>query len=181
MALVAFTRLYLGVHFLADVLGGVLLGGLVLLAAWKLIGNDPGRERFFAAARARLGTALPAVLYHFFLFVLPALLALLSLFSAMFAGFFVGMNAAFTLALRSGLPDDKGSPAVRLARVLLGGLLFWLLSLALGLALALVPAVAGSAWGSFLTAGLGTFLTVWGGIKLLLRLGLYQKEAAPAR
>ena len=109
------------------------------------------------------------------------LLALLSLFSAMFAGFFVGMNAAFTLALRSGLPSDRGSLWVRLARVLLGGLLFLLLGLALRQALALVPAVAGSPWGTFLTAGLGTFLTVWGGIKLLMLLGLYQKEAAPAR
>ena len=42
VALVAFTRLYLGVHFLADVLGGILLGGLVLFAAWRLIGSDSG-------------------------------------------------------------------------------------------------------------------------------------------
>jgi hypothetical protein len=181
VALVALTRLYLGVHFLADVLGGALLGGLVLFAAWKLIGGDMGRERFFAAARSRLSSALPGVLYYFFLFVLPALLVLFSLFNPMFAGFFVGMNAAFTLALRSGLPDDKGSPATRLARVLLGGLLFWLLSLALGLAFARVPAMAGSPWASFLSTGLGTFLAIQGGIKLLLLLGLYKKEAAPAR
>ena len=173
--------MYLGVHFLADILGGLVLGGLVLFVAWELIGGDTGRERFFAAARARLGAALPAILYYFFLFVLPALLALLSLFSAMFAGFFVGLNAAFTLALRSGLPADKGSPAIRLARVLLGCLLIWLSSLALSLALTLVPAAAGSAWGSFLTAGLGAFFSVWGGLQLMLRLGLYQKEAAPAQ
>jgi membrane-associated phospholipid phosphatase len=181
VALVAFTRLYLGVHFLADILGGVLLGGLVLFVAWKLIGRAGGRERFFTAARSRLGTSLPGALYVFFLFVLPVLLALFSLFSAMFAGFFVGLNSAFTLALRAGLPDDRGSLAARLARVLLAGLLFWLLSRALGLALTLLPAVAGSAWGTFLTAGIATFLTVWGGIKLLLRLGLYRQEAAPAR
>jgi membrane-associated phospholipid phosphatase len=181
VALVAFTRLYLGVHFLADVLGGIFLGGLVLFAAWELIGGDAGRERFFAAARAELSANLPGVLYYFFLFVLPTLLALFSLFSAMFAGFFVGLNAAFTLALRSGLPADQGSPATRLARVLLGGLLFWLCGLALGLALTLVPAAAGSAWGRFLAAGLGTFITVWGGLQLMLRLGLYRKEAAPAK
>ncbi len=182
VALIALTRLYLGVHFLADVLGGALLGGLVLLAAWELIGSDTGRERFFAAGRARLGTAMPAVLYYFFLFVLPVLLVLFSLFNAMFAGFFVGLNAAFTLSLRSGLPGDKGSLQVRLARVLLGGLLFWMLHLALSLAMTSVPAVAGSAWGSFLAAGLATFLAVWGGLQLFLRLGLYQKEmAAPAR
>ncbi len=181
VALIAFTRLYLGVHFLADVLGGVLLGGLVLFAAWKLIGNDGGQERFFAAGRTRLGTTLPGVLYYFFLFVLPVLLVLFSIFNAMFAGFFVGLNAAFTLALRSGLPSDRGSLWVRLARVAISGLLFMVLGLALAQALAGIPAAAGSAWGRFLTTGLGTFLTIWGGMKLSLRLGLYQKdETAPA-
>ena len=180
VALIAFTRLYLGVHFLADVLGGALLGGLVLFAAWKLIGNKSGRERFFAATRPRLNNSLPAILYYFFLFVVPVVLALFSLFSAIFAGFFIGLNAAFTLAARSGLPSDRGTFWVRLARVLIGGLLFLLLGLALQQALTLVPAVAGSPWGSFLSAGLGTFLTVWGGMKLLLLLGLYQPQEIPA-
>lgn len=180
VALIALTRLYLGVHFLADVLGGALLGGLVLFAAWKLIGSDKGRERFFAAARSRLSPALSGILYYFFLFVLPLLLVLFSLFNAMFAGFFIGLNAAFTLVLRSGLPDDKGSLVTRLARVVLGLLLFWLFGLALHLAITLLPEVAGSPWGSFLAAGLGTFLTIWGGLKLFLRLGLYRKERAAA-
>jgi membrane-associated phospholipid phosphatase len=179
VALAAFSRMYLGVHFLADILGGLFLGGLVLVAAWELVGGDAGRERFFAAARSRLGAALPGVLYYFFLFILPTLLALLSLFNAMFAGFFVGLNAAFTLALRSGLPSDRGTPWTRLARVLLGGLLFLLLGLALKQAIALVPAAAGSPWENFLSAGLGTFFTIWGGLKLMARLGLYRKEAAP--
>jgi membrane-associated phospholipid phosphatase len=181
VALIVFTRLYLGVHFLADVLGGILLGLLVLFAAWKLIIEDTGRERFFAAARSSLNTALPGVLYYFFLFVLPVLLVLYSLFNAMFAGFFVGLNAAFTLALRAGLPEEKASLPTRLTRVLLAGLLFLMLGLVLKAALALVPAVAGSAWGVFLAAGLGTFFTVWGGMKLLLLLGLYRKEVEPAR
>ena len=182
VALLAFSRMYLGVHFLADVLGGALLGGLVLFFAWRLIGSNENRERFFAAARARAFSSLPWILYFFFLFVLPLLLVFFSLLNAMFAGFYIGLNAAFTLSLRSGLPDDKGSLQVRLARVLLGGLLFGLFSLALRQAMTLIPAAAGSAWETFLAAGLGTFLSVWGGLKLLLRLGLYQKkEAPPAR
>ncbi|TFG75784.1 MAG: phosphatase PAP2 family protein, partial [Chrysiogenales bacterium] len=131
--LIAFTRMYLGVHFLADVIGGTLLGGLLLFFAWRLIGSDPGRERFFAAAINRVSSSPPGILYFFLLFVLPLLLALFSLLSAKFAGFYIGLNAAFTLALRSGLPQDAGSLPMRLLRVLLGGLLFWLLSLALRL------------------------------------------------
>jgi membrane-associated phospholipid phosphatase len=182
VALLALSRLYLGLHFLADILGGLLLGGLVLFLAWLFIGSENNRDRFFASARSRLYLSLPAIMYFLFLFIVPLLLALFSLLSATFAGFYIGMNAAFTLALRAGLPEDKGSIPIRLARVLLGGLLFWLFSLALGLAITLVPALAVSAWGRFLSAGLGTFLTVWGGLKLLVRLGFYQKEkAAPVQ
>jgi membrane-associated phospholipid phosphatase len=172
VALVAFTRLYLGVHFLADVLGGIVLGGLLLLLAWRFIGSNESRECFFAAGRTKLTNALPGILYFLFLFILPLLLVLFRLLSATFAGFYIGLNAAFTLALREGLPEDKGPIPTRLARVLLGGLLFWLF----GLAITLVPAVAVSARGSFLSAGLGTFLTIWGGLKLFVLLGLYQKE-----
>jgi len=176
ISLVAFTRLYLGVHFLGDVLGGALLGGLMLFLAWRFIGSDNNRSRFFAAAQSRLTLTLPVILYFLCLFILPLLLVLFSLLSATFAGFYIGLNAAFTLALRAGLPEDKGSISIRLARVLLGGLLFWLFGLTLDLAITLVPALAVSAWGRFLSAGLSTFLTVWGGLKLFERLGLYRNK-----
>jgi len=176
VALIAFTRLYLGVHFLADIIGGAVLGGLVLFGAWRLWLNDRRREDLFASIRGRRLTSLPGIVSVCFLFVLPLLLVLFSLASAMYAGFFIGLNAAFILASRSGLPDEGGPWWARLLRVLLGGILFWLLSLALARLLALFPAFADSGGGSFLAAGLGTFLTVWGGVKLFARLGLYRKS-----
>jgi hypothetical protein len=95
-----------------------------------------------------------------------------------FTGLYVGLNAAFTLVSHSGLPSDSGSLWKRLARVLLGGLLFWLLGLALHQLVILAPAIAGSPWGRLLNAGLGVFLSVWIGMKLFLLLGLYRKEEA---
>jgi membrane-associated phospholipid phosphatase len=181
VALIAFTRLYLGVHFLADVIGGAVLGSLVLFVVWKFIGSDTKRERFFAAARASLVSSLPGILYGFFLFILPLLLALFSLLTAKFAGFLIGLNTAFTLRLRSGLPADDGSLLARLARVLLGGLFFGLLGLVLDRALFLVPAIGGTPWGKFLAAGLGAFLTLWGGLWLFLRLGLYHRKEQAAQ
>lgn len=174
VALLAFSRLYLGVHFLADIGGGLLLGVLALLVAGKLFSRDG--ERFFAAARARFFASLPAALYLLFLFVIPMALALLGLFSAAFAGIYVGMNVAFTLAQRAGLPAEQGSKPVRLARIALGGFLFWLFSLGLQQALTLIPAIAGSGWVRFLSGGLGAFLTIWGNLKVCLKLGLYRQE-----
>lgn len=178
IALIAFSRLYLGVHFLADVVGGAVLGGLVLLAAWRLWRRDVRRAEIFAALAGTLSPRLRRAAYLAFLFGLPLLLAAFSLVSMTFTGLYVGMNAAYLLLSRRGLPDDAGSPAARLARVLLGGVIFSLLAKGLRQIVVLVPALAGAPWGRFLAAALATFLCFWLGMELYLRLGLYRKPAA---
>ncbi len=178
IALIAFTRLYLGVHFLADILGGALLGGLVLLAAWLLWRSDGRRAEIFAALGGTLAPLSRRAAYLAFLFGLPLLLAAFSLVSMTFTGLYVGMNAAYLLLSRRGLPDDAGSPMARLARVLLGGVIFSLLAAGLRRIVVLIPALAGAPWGRFLAAALSTFLCFWLGMELYLRLGLYRRPAA---
>lgn len=178
IALIAFSRLYLGVHFLADILGGALLGGLVLLAAWLLWRRDGRRAELFAALAGTIASKARRAAYLALLFGLPLLLAAFSLVSMTFTGLYVGMNAAYLLLARRGLPDDAGSLPVRLARVLLGGAIFSLLAAGLRRIVVLIPALAGAPWGRFLAAALATFLCFWLGMELYLRLGLYRKPAA---
>ncbi len=172
--LIAFSRLYLGVHFLADILGGAFLGGVMLLLAWLLWRDDGRREELFAAMRGPLNGSPARVLYLFFLYGLPLLLALFSLASASFAGFCLGLNAAFALAQRHGLPEEAAPALKRVARVLFGILLFWGLALALRQLASLLPSWAASQWGRFLASALATFLCLWIGMKLFLLLGLYR-------
>lgn len=178
IALIAFSRLYLGVHFLADILGGAALGGLVLLAAWLLWRSDGRRAELFAALGGTIASSARRAAYLAFLFGLPLLLAAFSLVSMTFTGLYVGANAAFVLLSRRGLPDDAGSLPARLLRVLLGGAIFSLLAAGLRRIVVLVPALAGAPWGRFLAAALATFLCFWLGMELYLRLGLYRKPAA---
>jgi membrane-associated phospholipid phosphatase len=175
ISLTAFTRLYLGVHFLADVLAGALLGGIMLFFAYTFIGRADGRQRFFAAAKISAGAVLPAILYAACMFVLPLLLMVFSAVSPAFAGFFIGLNTAFTLILRQGAPADNGSLLVRAARMLIGGSIFLLLNWALGQGLAWLG-VSSGAWPVFISTGLGCFLTFWLTVRLGLLLGLYRKE-----
>jgi hypothetical protein len=181
IVLIAFSRLYLGVHFLADVLGGAVLGGGMLLGAWGLWRDDSRRERLFAALRGAAARSLPGALHLALLFGLPLLLAALGLVSMTFTGAYLGLNAAFALALRHGLPGDRAPLWARLARVLLGGALFWLTGLVLQQAIVLVPAVAPSSpWGQLVHAGLRAFLSIATGIWLFSRLRLFRPEAPRA-
>ncbi len=179
ISLVAFSRLYLGVHFLADILGGALLGGLMLFAATRLVGRAKGRRRFFTAAGLSGSSLLPLIFYILAMFVLPLLLVIFSMIPAHFAGFFVGLNAAFALLLRQGLPEDSGSLPVRAARVLIGTAMFLLLNWAFQQGLARLDILSGS-WPRFFSTGLGCFLTLWLSVRLCLRLGLYRKKVSAA-
>jgi membrane-associated phospholipid phosphatase len=173
ICLVALSRMYLGVHFLGDILGGAVLGGLMLLLAWRLIGDAGGQERFFAVAR--LGAALPQLAYAAAMFILPVALFIFSAVAATLAGFFIGLNAAFTMILRQGPLDERAALPVRAVRVLLGGLIFLLLGWLLnqGMVWLRIPA---SSWPRFISSGLNCFLAFQIAIPLFLRLGLYKKE-----
>jgi len=171
--LTALSRLYLGVHFLADILGGALLGGLMLFFANRIFGGDEGQQRFFAAARLGIGPLLPLLFYILAMFILPLLLLSLSMIPAAFAGFFIGLNAAFTLILRQGQPEDGGSIPVRAARVLIGGFIFGLLDWLLRYGQVRLD-ISSSSWSVFFSTGLGCFLTFWLAVRLCLRLGLYR-------
>jgi membrane-associated phospholipid phosphatase len=173
--LTAFTRVYLGVHFLADILGGALLGGVMLALAERTFGGAEGQRRFFLAARLAAAPWRTLVFYALFMFVLPLLLLALGLVPAAFAGFFIGLNAAFALILRQGEPADAGSIPARTARVLIGGFIFGLLDWLLRLGQARLDIGSGS-WSVFFGTGIGCFLTFWLTVRLCLRLGLYRKE-----
>lgn len=58
VAVVALTRLVLGVHFLVDVLGGMLVGGVYLILFWAIADDEP----WYAMAIAGV-LAVAAVLY----------------------------------------------------------------------------------------------------------------------
>jgi len=174
VTLVALSRMYLGVHFLGDALGGALLGGLMLLLAWRLVGNPGSQERFFAAARLGAGAALPRLVYVAVMFILPMLLFIFSVIPAAFAGYFIGLNTAFTLILRQGPPNESASLPVRALRMLLGGLIFLFLNWVLGLGIGWFH-LSHAPWPVFISTGLGCFLTFRISLPLFVRLGLYKK------
>lgn len=171
--LMTLSRMYLGRHFLADVLGGLAVGvlatGLALALFWRL--DDSAFARRGAPAAAWLPLALLSL-------ALLALTPFEPLLQPLYVGGLAGLAASYGLLLRTGLPRDDAPRRRRAARAGLGGVV---LLAALGGCLGLRE--AGVPGGRLAALGVGLVvptLTLVGTVALCRRLGLYDESGVPS-
>jgi membrane-associated phospholipid phosphatase len=172
--LVAVSRLYLGRHFLGDVIGGFVLGVVILFAGDRLLIRPLKSSRLFdeaAHGKWREGALLAYLLVVPFL-----LLAVNGRVNPEDAGRLLGLNVALLLVLRKGMPSDSGSFATRAARVILGILLFAVARITTGVLIDLVFARQGSL-PTFLRAVASSFMLIWGTVEIGSAVGLYKRES----
>lgn len=174
IALMPLSRMYLGRHFLADVLAGLLLGSVFLAAVHTLFLGPGTGGRLLELSRLRLSLTARALIPPALLLLAPLLLLLVRPWvHPEGAGHLFGLNAAFLLLASGGLPDDRASWIRRAGRV----------GLTLGLYAGAVWAVGrGVELGSldpespairFASAALPGFVSIWGGATASLATGLY--------
>ena len=151
IALMALSRMYLGRHFPADVVGGLVVGSAGLaLARLVLPPTAAGLSTLSVAARTALGMSLLAV-------VALAQLSGAGL-GAHDAGRFCGLVAGALLLMHTRALDDSVPPATRIARVavalvLLGVTLWsstWTITTGAGLAIMSTMAVSAALHASVL-------------------------------
>lgn len=174
--LVAFSRMYLGRHFLGDVLGGVIVG-LIILIVFTFVLKSSLKDDFFKKENFYLVFRRQNLILYFVMFVVPPVLTALSLISADAAGFFLGTNAAYVLIIRKGLPDDTGSVEQRALRILIALVLFAISSLVLAVGF---DSIETTAYFSFkVMEFLKTFIpasTIWVSVVVCTKLNLYRRE-----
>jgi membrane-associated phospholipid phosphatase len=174
--LVAFSRMYLGRHFLGDVLGGATVG-LIILTVFTLFLKSPLKDDFFKKENFDFAFRRQNLILYFFMFVVPPVLTALSLISADVAGFFLGTNAAYIMVIRKGLPDDTGSVKQRALRILVALPLFAISSLILAVGF---DAIETTAYFSFkFIEFLKTFVpasTIWVSVVVCTKLNLYRRD-----
>lgn len=176
--LMAFSRMYLGRHFLGDVLGGFVLG-LVLLAAFTYFLKSPFKEEFFNKQNFQPAFRQKNLFFYSAMFVVPVVLISLSLISGEVAGFFLGTNAAYLLIIRKGLPEDTGSKGQRVLRVFITLMIFGLSALVLDSGFTVIG-IAGypeDTLVEFLKSFIPAF-TIWISVSICVKLGLYNRTSA---
>ena len=173
---VAFSRMYLGRHFLGDLLGGAIVG-LIFLTVFTLFLKSSLKDDFFKRENFDLEFRCPNLILYFLLFAVPPVLTALSLISADVAGFFLGTNVAYVLILRKGLPYDTGSAEQKVLRVFIALLLFGISSLILAVGFDTIETTANFSF-KFIEF-LKTFIpasTIWVSVVVCTKLNLYKRE-----
>jgi len=179
--IVAFSRLYLGRHFLADVLGGFVVGALVLVGVRAVFKTHAARLllklRSMPVTWPSWQKALAALLFS----VPPLLLLGLGANSDFLSvGRLLAANIAFSVLFLRGMPAERPTIGSRIARVTLALVLFVgttvfmkLLTTQLGL--------AGTDWGAFWRGFVPPFVYLLGTVELGTALGFYWKQNRRSR
>lgn len=167
LVLVPFSRMYLGVHFLADVLGGYLIGIVLfwLLYLWVL---KPKTLNLYLNAKQFPFKQYPVVS----LLLLLSPLAVLPLVGEEAQGTLStlwGMNIAFVYLMQRGLPISKAKIGVRALRVLIGIALFIGIT---ALTSRILPSTV--VW-KFIGGTLGGVFFIGVSTEICLRIGLFKK------
>lgn len=176
MLLIPFSRIYLGVHFLADVLAGIALGGILLGVFYKLFLQPNKLSSFLEKDHYTIGlnptTAILLASPLLFMLILPPKIYIL-------LAFMLGFGLGFLLLSQKGLPIDKGTWFQRIGRTIMGLLAF----AAVGYALKFITGktgLEGNLWLDFIRYTASALTLVWLGTELNIRLGLFNRDTTIA-
>jgi membrane-associated phospholipid phosphatase len=183
VVLMALSRMYLGRHFIADVIGSAVIGGIILLGFNFLLVKYSLMESFFNRNNFVIAARIQNIIFLFFLLLLPLILAITRMGEASINGYLLGTNIAFLVLLFRGIPDDSGNLSKRAARVIVG-FTFYLL--------VMIVVYSGFDRAGFYFCGtemeyiaefIESFIIAlfgfWGSVTFLIKLGLFSRENEP--
>jgi membrane-associated phospholipid phosphatase len=178
--LMPLSRMYLGRHFVADVLGGFVVAAVLLAVFHALFIRPESRGRLLALVRLRTSLNLRFVALLGVLLVVPLLLPALDPFVEMEdAGRLFGLNAAFLALAMSGLPDDAAPWFRRIARIVVAFALYLAAASLVGALVKVAALEEKFSWLDFPIAAISAFIALWGGMRAGLALRLYSQKANP--
>ena len=163
--LTALSRMYLGRHFLADVLGGAIIGILAIVITYfltKPIDQDKSND----SPKALIGLGLVTV-------ILMILTPLVDLLHKESIGRLLGVLATFFILYQLGFPQDKAPIWKRIGRILVTVVIYGIIDKLINPADLL--GISKDSFGVVILIGTVSFLAFAGSILLSKRLNLYER------
>ncbi|MEQ9099962.1 MAG: phosphatase PAP2 family protein [Imperialibacter sp.] len=173
IALMPFSRMYLGRHFLADVLGGLVLGGITVWLAWFFLIKKDKLSAYLAIRKLRLQMNMATVIFISSCILLPIVFIFLG---NSIAAQFLGLNIAFLLIGLQGFPSDEGKWLIRVLRVALAIAVLVGSSVVLDQLIGAVG-LKGNEMVLLAKRALEMFLLIWGSTAIAQKLGWYKEMA----
>ncbi len=115
--LMPLSRMYLGRHFLADVLAGAFLGGIMAWLTYVFVLREPARSRYLMLRKYVPAFERRSILIFGYLLGVPLLLTAVPMMRPDTLGYLFGINAGFSMLLIRGLPEDASTTRQRLGRI----------------------------------------------------------------
>jgi len=173
--LIPLSRIYLGRHFLADVLGGYILGGMMLFVFYRVVFYNEIVKKAIFNVRQQVKNNLEIVLLLFYLFITPLLLLFVPLADAEDSAVLLGLNAGFYFIRGKGIPEDSGTFACRTLRVLIAACVFMVIEVLIKKSVIAFTTNI-SEMLVYVNRAVFTGLFIWGATALNLKLGLMKRR-----
>ncbi len=169
------SRLYLGLHFLADILGGCLIGLVIMLLFYKFAYRNTWYEAALNKKLRQVSLDVKASFLLLYLFFFPFLLLMIPDVQRVGIAVLWGANIGYVLLWIQGIPQDTGTVLQRVARIIIALVIYlvsdFLLKKGISLFISKEPSRI-----EFLRFTLTTFLLLWGSTEISIKLGFFQRK-----
>jgi len=168
------SRMYLGRHFLADVLGGFLIGFIMLAVFYNLFFNKTSFMDYLFEQAGKIRLDLKSLLFLTYSLAIPFLLLLIPHVDPVNSARLLGLNLSFLLLWKRGIPKDEGSLLSRIGRVGMAAIFFFAASVVLEKTAELLFAEE-TLLIEYITTFLGVFIVIWGSTEIFIKLKFFKR------
>lgn len=171
---ISVSRIYLGWHFLADIIGGLLVGFIMVLVFNNLVFRSEKLGALLFEEQKKVRFDLRSVLLFIYLLVIPLIILCVAHMEPKNVASILGFNIGFLFVRYHGIPKDSGKVLQRIARVLIAGIVFFTLHTVLekssGILFLNEPRII-----EFIRYTVTLFLFFWGSTEICVKLGLFKR------